>query len=140
MFTPLWRGFSVYFLLFPLSALVCKGLEILIDEVFPIILPGLGKTKKVFSAFTAYDGLVPISLIITLAVANNFASAFVAALSFTVGNLVAMLILNEIRRRSTLEKVPHFLRGSPLVLISMGLLSLIFTSAAALFFKILEVF
>ena len=140
VFSPFWRGFSVYFLFFPLSALVCTGLELIREQVFPIIIPCLGSTRKVFSAFTAYDGLVPASLIITFLLAGDFLSAFVLALFFAIGNLAAMLILNEIRRRSTLEKVPRYLRGSPLVLISMGLLSLIFTSAAGLFFKILEVF
>jgi len=140
VFPPAWRGFSEYFLFFPLSALVCMGLEFFREAVLPRIIPKLGRTIKVFSAHTAYDGLVPVSLIITLVAANKFASVFILALFFTLGNAAAMLILNEIRRRSALELVPRFLRGSPLVLISMGLLSIIFVSAAALCFRILEVF
>ena len=95
---------------------------------------------KVFSAYTAYDGLVPASFMITFALAENFAGAVVLSLFFALANLAAMLILNEIRRRSALEWVPRCLRGSPLILISMGLLSLLSASAAGICFKILEVF
>jgi len=140
IFPPRWRGFFEYFLFFPLSALVCMGLEFLLEQVYLRFLPKLASPVKVFRAFTAYDGLVPAALIITLAVAGNFGNAFILALFFALGNLAAMLILNEIRRKSTLEWVPHNLRGSPLILISMGLLSLIFASAAGLFFKMLDVF
>ena len=140
-----WRGFSEFFLFFPLSALVCMGLELLeeriLPQVFPQIFPNPGtKINKVFSAFTAYDGLVPASLMITTFVAGNFADAFILTLFFALGNLTAMLILDEIRRKSALEWMPRYLRGSPLILISMGLLSLISVSVAGICFKILEVF
>ena len=133
-------GFSLYFLLFPLSALVCMGLELLGEKLIPNVFSGFTGMKKTFGAITAYDGLVPASLMISFAVAGNFADAFVLALFFPLGSLIAMVILNEIRRRSELERVPRSLRGSPLVLISMGLLSLISASAAGIFFKILQVF
>ena len=140
---PYWRGFAEYFLFFPLSALVCLGLEFCGERMLSRVA---AKTKepmrmiKVFSAFTAYDGLVPASFMITFILAANLADAVVLALFFALGNVAAMLILNEIRRRSTLEWVPRCLRGSPLILISMGLLVLVSTSAAGICFKILEVF
>jgi electron transport complex protein RnfA len=119
------------------------GLELLWERIFPLILsqvfPKHAGIKKVFSAFTAYDGLAPVSLLITFTIAGSFIGAFVLALFFVVGNLAAMLALNEIRRRSNLESVPLFLRGSPLILISMGLLSLVSASAAGICFMILEV-
>ena len=135
-----WKGFSEYFLYFPVSALVCLGLEFLGQKALQKLnlkSPGM---KKIFSSYTAYDGLVPAALIITSLAADTFGGAFVLALFFAVGNLLSMLILNEIRRRSTMEWVPRYLRGSPLTLISMGLLSLIFASAAGILFKILEAF
>ena len=142
---PAWLGFSEYFLFFPLSALVCMAFEFVAEKLFPRMAAREGNTvpfrlKKVFSAFAAYDGLVPASLIITFALAGNFKSAAVLSLFFALGNLAAILILNEIRRRSTLEWVPRHLRGSPLVLISMGLLALVSASVAGICFKILEVF
>jgi electron transport complex protein RnfA len=135
-----WRGFSEYFLFFPLSAIVCMGLELFLERVLPRFFSKFKGFKKSFSAITAYDGLIPASLIITFIAAKTFTDALVIALSFNLGNLAAMLTLNEIGRRSTLEWVPKYLRGTPLILISMGLLSLISVFAAGIFFKILEVF
>lgn len=148
MLPPRWSGFSEYFLFFPTSALICIGLELLGKRLIPQLSHGKepepGEIKpgfnKVFSAVTAYDGLVPVSLFITLTLAANFTEAFIIVLFFALGSLTAMLVLYEIRRRSTMEWVPHYLRGSPLILISMGLLSLISASAAGLCFKILKVF
>ena len=135
-----WTGFSEYFLFFPLSALVCMGFEIFVERGLPRIFPKFTGFKKIFSAITAYDGLIPASLIITFIAAENFTDALVIAFSFALGNLAAMITLNEIGRRSTLEYVPKYLRGAPLILISMGLLSLVSAFAAGIFFKILEVF
>jgi electron transport complex protein RnfA len=116
------------------------GFEFLGERIFLRFFPSHGGMKKVYSAFTAYEGLVPASLIITFLVAANFKSALVLTLFFAIGNLVAIIILDEIRRRSTLEWVPHYLKGSPLILISMGLLSLISVSVAGICFRILEIF
>ena len=135
-----WKTFSVFFLFFPLSALTCMGLELLVERVLPRTFPDFNGIKKTFTSYTAYDGLVPASLLIAFAVAETFADAAILSLFFAVGTMVTMFILNEIRRRSFLELVPQYLRGSPLILISMGLLSLISVSAAGMFFKILEVF
>ena len=141
---PAWRGFMEYFLFFPLSALVCMGLEHLGKwmylKIFPKKIARTGNILEVFSAHTAYDGLVLISLFITFSLAVNFSGAVVLTLFFVLGNITAMLILNEIRRRSTLEWVPRYLQGSPIVLISMGLLSLISVYIAGICFRILEVF
>ena len=136
---PFWTGFSVYFLLFPLSALACVGLEFSCARLFPKSAAALS-SQKVFSAFTAYDGLVPASLLLTFILAGTFSGAIVLSLFFAIGNLTAMLVLNEIRRRSALERVPRFLRGSPLILISAGLLALVCASAAVIGFNILGMF
>jgi electron transport complex protein RnfA len=136
------RGFSEIFLYFPFSALVCAGFELLFDKLFPRFFPlsfqKFAGKKKVFSAVTAYEGLVPASLMVTSIVAGSFIDTLIMALFFTLGNLMAMIIINEIRRRSTLEWIPKYLRGSPLILVTMGLLSLIFAAAAGMCFNILE--
>ena len=97
-----WRGFSEYFLFFPLSAIVCLGLELFVERVVPRVFTKFTGLKKSFSAITAYDGLIPAALIITFIVAETFTDVLVVALSFALGNLAAMLTLNEISRRSTL--------------------------------------
>jgi len=140
LLSAFWRGFSVYFLFYPLSALVCMGLELFVERILPRVFPKLKGMRKTFSAITAYDGLVPASLIIAFIAAEAFTDVLVVALFFVLGIMTAMFTLNEIARRSALERVPKYLRGTPLILVSMGLLSLISTFAAGIFFRILEVF
>ena len=137
---PFWNLFSMYFLFFPISALVCIGLERLAKALFLRVLPKYADIKTVFSSLTAYDGLVPVALIITITLARNFGDAVVLALFFPLGNLAAMFVLNGIHRKSSLEWVPGYIRGTPLILVSMGLLSLISATVAVILFRILEVF
>jgi electron transport complex protein RnfA len=127
-------GFPEYFLFFPLSALGCMGLEKGIFRLFPKAA-GEG---RLFSAYTAYDGLASLALFLTYKLAPGPAEALVLSFFFALGNLTAVVILGEIRRKAVLEWTPRRLRGSPLILISMGLLSLIFIFAAGICFTILK--
>jgi electron transport complex protein RnfA len=83
------------------------------------------------------DGLAAAALFITLNTASGFIEAAALSFGFALGILLAHIILGEIRRRSMMERVPRFLRGSPLILVSTGLLSMIFSSAALVFFRVL---
>ncbi|MDR2029588.1 MAG: hypothetical protein LBP93_08645 [Treponema sp.] len=134
--SPLGLGILEPFLLFPLSSLICMGGERALLRVFPPRKTEAGP----FSPLSGYNGLVLGSLMLTLRLALSPVEALVLSLGFALGVLLAVLILNEIRRRSFLETLPPALRGSPLMLISTGLLSLIFSSAAAIFLSALGVF
>jgi electron transport complex protein RnfA len=134
-------GFFEYVLLFPLSVLVCRGLEFLGAKLIKQTLPGISAPcLRNFTPQTAYDGLILASSLVAIHLAARFTDALILSLSFTLGTLLAIIILNEIRRRSTLEGVPRHLRGSPLILISAGFLSLIFSSLTGIFFRILGLF
>jgi len=80
---------------------------------------------------------VGAALFIVLGVAGSFAQAVMLSFGFSAGTALAVLIVGEIRRRSAMESVPRRLRGGPLVLVTMGLLSLVFTSIAAVFYAVL---
>ena len=143
IFPFLLGGFFEFFLLFPVSSLCCMGLELLGEKV---ILKHIkyGNTgsrpmaiRKYYSAYTAYEGLVPIALFIILNLAWNFAGVFIMALFFALGNLLAIFILNEVNRKAKLEAAPHFLQGNALILITIGLLSFILASLAGISLGIL---
>jgi Na+-translocating ferredoxin:NAD+ oxidoreductase RnfA subunit len=102
------------------------------------LFPKSAGEDRLFSSYTAYDGLASLALFLTYNLALGFAEALVLSFFFALGNLAAVLILGEIRRRSALEWTPRRLRGSPLILISAGLLSLIFSVAAGICFAILN--
>jgi electron transport complex protein RnfA len=126
---PLPLGFFAYILLFPLSALAHSAFEYLTYRFV------LKKAVESEGPVNCCDGLCAAALFITLNVAEGFIEALALSLGFVLGILLAFVILGEIRRRSMLERAPAFLRGTPLSLISMGLLSLVFSFAAQIFFR-----
>jgi electron transport complex protein RnfA len=103
------------------------------------IITNAGFEKALFSS-SSCNGLALASLFLTLRLALKAAEALALTLGFSLGVLLSAMILREISRRSSLEAVPEPFRGAPLSLISMGLLSLIFSSLSAIFLRILGVF
>jgi electron transport complex protein RnfA len=134
--SPLSFGFLEYVLLFPLASLFCMGFE----YGAPRFFPSLVRSSKRFNPESGYNGLAPTALVLTLHLAGTLFEALILSLSFVLGTLLAILLLRYIRIRSALERVPRNLRGPPLLLIAMGLLSLLFTSLTAIFFTILGIF
>lgn len=130
---PLSLGFFEYMVLFPLSVLVCMGLEAAVNHFFPHML----LESKVFTPQSAYNGLIPAALVLSFYLVSSLVEVIVLSLGFYLGLLLAILILKEIQKRSSLEAVPKRLRGVPLMLISMGLLSLIFSFVGTILIKFL---
>jgi len=125
-----FSGIFVYVLLFPLSAILYNGLEYFI---FTYIY------KKETDTFVNFpDGIIAVSVFICINIANNLRETMMLSFGFTFGIFVVNLIVGEIRKRAALEAVPVFLRGKPLVIIAMGLLSLVFTAASLLFFRMIS--
>jgi electron transport complex protein RnfA len=138
--SPLALGYLEFFLLFPLVTAAGKGFEAIVRYFFPFHPGAYIKSSgaELFSAETAYNGLIIAALILTLRLAGSVVEAAVLSLGFSLGGVTSALILRDIHRRSLLERVPYALRGMPLLLISMGLMSLIFSSVSAIFLRILE--
>ncbi|MFP3042717.1 hypothetical protein LQZ19_12945 [Treponema primitia] len=152
-------GFLESFLLFPAAVLISMILKLVFVYLFPdgkFTQDKSGRTKRgPFSPWelaestglnrgelplSSYNGLVLASLFLTLRLAVSLVEALVLSLGFSLGCLASTLILREISKRSSLEAVPGTFRGSPLMLISMGLLSLIFSSVSAIFLRALGFF
>jgi len=134
-------GLLDFILIFPLSALGSMGLEKLFFRLCPFARDFFQHEKKgentgVFSVGSSFSGLAAAALFLTLRFALSFADAFLLSLAFSSGALLALLIIKEIQKRSLLETIPHSLRGTPILLISMGILSLVFSAASVLFLKI----
>jgi electron transport complex protein RnfA len=130
---PLSLGFLEYMVLFPLSVLVCMGLEAAVNHFFPNML----LESNVFSPRSAYNGLIPAALVLSFYLVSSLVEAIVLSLGFYLGLLSAVLILRELQKRSSREAVPRRLRGVPLMLISVGLLSLIFSFIGTILIKFL---
>ena len=148
----LFLGFLEYILIFPVSSLFFTVMEYLVRRLVLKIdwrgqvvsgnfiindyfFIGSLMTGAVQSSFNG--AIVGAALFITLGLAGGFAQAAMLSFGFSAGASLAVLILGEIRRRSAMEAVPRCLRGGPLVLVTMGLLSLVFTSLAMVFYAVL---
>jgi electron transport complex protein RnfA len=94
------------------------------------------KEEKTFINFP--DGITAVSLFICINIANKLSEVVMLSFGFTFGIFIVNVIIGEIRRRAELEAVPVFLRGKPLIIIAMGLLSLVFTAASLLFFRMIN--
>ena len=124
-------GVFIYVLIFPSSAVFYATLEFFI---FKFVLKRNPENENA-PGFPA--GVTAAAAFICVNVANNFSSALALSFGFVFGIFLVFLILCEIQKRAALEAVPRFLRGKPLVLVSMGMLSLIFSTASLMVFRMI---
>jgi electron transport complex protein RnfA len=125
--------FPGFLLIYPLSLFSGLGLETALFKLFP----RLGENPGVYRIGSGYNGFSLAALFLTMQLAVTFTEALLFSLAFSGGAFIAYLIIKEIQKRSFGEAIPHRLRGSPLLLISMGLLSLIFYASALFVLKVL---
>jgi electron transport complex protein RnfA len=126
--SPLNLGFFKYFALFPLSLSISTGFELLCNLVIP------KKPGHIFS-FSAITGLAPAAVIIMLFLADSFAGALLLGMGFSAGAWLSILLLKAMRIRASTEKANVLFKGLPLALISMGLISLVWMSAAIVYLQ-----
>jgi len=124
-------GIYIYVLIFPVGYIVYDGLEFLLFRYV------IKRDTKSENSVSFPGGITAAAVFICVNIANSFVEAAALSFGFTSGTFLVFLILCEIRRRADLEAVPRFLRGKPLVLISMGMLSLVFSTASLLLFRMI---
>jgi len=146
----LFLGFVEYILVFPVSSLFFSVIEYLVKrlnkslggEIIPLDCFSFmgdcgGVLHNVLHNAVANGAMAGSALFIILGLSGGIAEAATLSFGFSAGAALAVLIIGEIRRRSLMEAVPRCLKGGPLVLVTMGLLSLVFTSAAVIFYTVL---
>jgi Na+-translocating ferredoxin:NAD+ oxidoreductase RnfA subunit len=132
----LFLGLLEYVMLFPVSSLIFSIFECMVNHF--ILKKDAGQEKTIFFGDSLTGGaLAGAALFITLDIAGNIYEALVLSLGFSCSAALVIVVVDEIRRRAEMETVPHRLRGGPLALIAMGLLSLIFVSGALMLFGVL---
>jgi electron transport complex protein RnfA len=131
----LFLGHFEYIVLFPVSSMVFAFLE---DITNHFVFTDAAEREMFPMGDTLSGGaLAGAALFLVLNLADGFFEAVALALGFSLSVALVFVVVGEIRRRAEMEAVPGWLRGGPLVLIAMGLLSLIFTSGALMLFGIL---
>ena len=124
-------GLYIYILLFPVSYIVYDALEYLLFNQL------LKKKPANECSISFPGGITAAAVFLCINTADNLTQAVVLSFGFALGICLVLIITGEIRKRAALEAVPIFLRGKPLVLISMGMLSLVFSVSALLVFRML---
>ncbi|MDR2047835.1 MAG: hypothetical protein LBP69_00120 [Treponema sp.] len=125
--------FPGFLLIYPLSLFSGLGLEAALFRLFP----RLGENPGVYRIGSGYNGFSLTALFLTMHLALTFGEALLFSFAFSGGAFVTYLIIKEIQKRSFGEAIPRGLRGNPILLVSMGLLSLIFYASALLVLKVL---
>lgn len=146
----LFLGFLEYILIFPVSSLFFTAVEALANRLV-LIKDWKGETVSRNNFISdyfltgqssykcAFSGMTGAALFIILGLAGSFGQAVMLSFGFSAGSALSVLIVGEIRRRSAIETVPECLKGGPLILVAMGLLTLVFISAAMVFYAVLGV-
>jgi len=129
-------GFLEYVMLFPVSSLFFSIFECMANRF--MLKKNEGQERTILFGDSVTGGaLAGAALFMTLNVAGSISEVIVLSLVFSCSTVLVMVVVSEIRRRAEMEAVPHRLRGGPLALIAMGLLSLIFASGALMLFGVL---
>jgi len=126
-------GVYIYIILFPLSYIIYQTMEYM---VFYYILK---KDRTSESLINFPGGITAVAVFLNMYLANNFMQTIILSFGFTIGIFLAIIIIREIRKRAAFEAVPVYIRGIPLVLITMGMLSLVFTTASLLLFRMIGI-
>jgi electron transport complex protein RnfA len=129
--SPLNLGFFKYFALFPFSSAISSGFELLCGLVIP---KHPEKTYRIFS-FSAVSGLATVAVLLMLFLGGSFREALLLGIGFSAGAYFSIILLRSMRIRVSTEKVSALFKGMPLLLVSMGLLSLVFVSAAIIYLQ-----
>jgi len=121
-----FSGMLIFVLLFPVSYMVYSGLEYFVFNY-------LTKKDMEDENFISFPGgITAVAAFICIDIASGFLEVLLLSFGFTAGIFLVILIIREIKKRAGLEAVPRFMRGTPLVLVTMGMLSLIFTAVSLL--------
>jgi electron transport complex protein RnfA len=121
----------IYILIFPVSFIIYEGFEFLVYTF-------LYKNRNEEESFIGFPGgITAAAVFICMNIADSFTQTLVLSLGFTGGIFLVSAVTREIRKRAALEKVPYFMRGKPLVMVTLGMMSLIFTVGSLLILRII---
>jgi electron transport complex protein RnfA len=136
----MFGGLLEYVILFPVSVWVFFCFEYIANRFILKEKQPVPLFANTLSGGTFSGGILAgAALFVTLDVAAGLPQAIALSLGFSGSAALVFVVVAEIRRRSGMESVPRWLRGGPLALIAMGLLSLVFSSGAMVLFGVLGV-
>ncbi len=127
--------------------LVALGLEYLQTIVFILVIAALVQlvemilkkfVKPLYNALEVYLPLITTNCaVLGVAISNidngySFAKSMFAAIGTAVGFLIAIVILAGIREKSEYNDIPKPFKGTPITLVTAGLMAIAFTAFSGL--------
>jgi electron transport complex protein RnfA len=112
--------------------LVIASLVQLVEFYLKKSVPGLYNSMGIYLALiTTNCGILAVTLE-NISKEYNFIQSLVYALGVALGFLLSMLLLAGIRKRLRTSPIPAFLKGTPILFVSAGLLSVAFMGFSGL--------
>lgn len=116
--------------------LVIASLVQLVEMIIKRYSPSLYKSLGIYlPLITTNCGVMGIALLNIQAENYNPLKASVAGISAGIGFMLSLILMSGIRTQLQAERVPRFLKGSPIAFISGGLMALAFSAFNAAFLK-----
>lgn len=111
---------------------VIAALVQLVEMVLKKFIPSLYKALGVYLPLITTNCCVLGVALQNVQDGNNFLRSIVYALGTSVGFCISIIIMSGIRERIADNNVPHTLKGSPILLITAGLMAMAFCGFAGL--------
>jgi electron transport complex protein RnfA len=133
---PLYRfllePLGLVFLQILVFILVIAALVQLVEFYLKKTAPALYGSMGIYLALITTNCAILAVTFDVISNGYNFAESLVYALGVALGFLLSLLLLAGIRRRIRTSPVPAFLRGTPILFVSAGLLSMAFIGFSGL--------
>ena len=124
--------FGLVFLQLTLFILVIAGLVQLVEYYIKKSIPGLYGAMGIYLPLITTNCAIMAVTVENISNNYNFIESIVYSLGVSMGFLLAMLLLAGIRRRIRTSPIPVFLKGTPILFISAGLISMAFMGFSGL--------
>lgn len=111
---------------------VIAALVQLVEMVLKKFIPGLYKALGVYLPLITTNCCVLGVALTNVQDGNNFIRSVVYALGTSCGFCISIILLAGIRERIEDNDIPHVLKGSPILLITAGLMAMAFCGFAGL--------
>ena len=115
-------GFLQILLFIVVIAGLVQLLEIILQKVSPVLYGALGIYLPLITTNCAVLGVA----LTNVQKSYNFIESVVNGIGISVGFTIAIVLMAGIREKIEYNDVPHVFKGSPIVLITAGLMSIAF--------------
>lgn len=113
--------------------LVIASLVQLVEFYLKKSVPGLYSAMGIYLPLITTNCAILAVTLDNISKGFNFVESIVYALGVALGFLLSLLLLAGIRRRIRTSPIPAFLKGTPILFVSAGLLSIAFMGFSGLF-------